>query len=153
MADDRQGIGDIGAGAAESSADAADSGRPPVVNRAAVKAGIVSAGQDDPELERERRSAKDLQQLLASHTHDQKMRDKELGWLGGLIGGERNAPLTVAAVAFVASLTVFCVIQVMVVLGYVAEPRVAAAVSAADKCLALATLALGYVCGKSGGSS
>ncbi|MCY1562567.1 hypothetical protein D9M68_999890 [compost metagenome] len=77
------------------------------------------------------------------------MRDKELGFIGRWIGGERNAPMTVAAIGLVVSLGAFGVIHGIVAFSTIAEARVATLVGAADKCLALATLALGYVCGKS----
>lgn len=80
------------------------------------------------------------------------MRDKELGKIGRWIGGEKNAPMTVASLAILISLAVFGAIHLLIACGQVSEVRVAGIISAADKCLALATLALGYVCGKGGQS-
>lgn len=120
-----------------------------MADRESAKAGIVNKDEDDPSLERAFSKARSLEHELAGHRHDQAMRDKELGRIGGWIGGERNAPLTVAAIGFGLALIAFVGIHVVVGFGYVEDARAANMVSAADKCLALATLALGYVCGKS----
>jgi hypothetical protein len=120
-----------------------------VADRDAAKAGIVDRESEDPQLEQAFQRARSLEVTLAGHKHDQLMRDKELGAVGRLIGGEKNAPITIAFGALVISLAAFVAIQVLVGLGYVVEARAATLIAAADKCLALATLALGYVCGKS----
>jgi hypothetical protein len=92
--------------------------------------------------------ARELEAVIAGHQHAQNMRDKELGFVGRIIGGEKNAPTTVAAIAFILSMLAFIAAQLVAAYGVVQEPRVVAFLGAADKCLAIATLALGYICGK-----
>lgn len=118
------------------------------IDRSSAKAAIKSSDEEDADYSKHLRSAKDLELALATHEHEQKMRAKELGYLGSFIGGEKNAPLSIALVALVASLGVFAWIHLYVGLGSIQPDRVDALLTAADKCLALATLALGYVCGK-----
>lgn len=118
-------------------------------DRSAAKAGILSKDPSDPELSEAMSRARGLEATLAGHDHERQMRDKELGWVGRFIGGERNAPMTVAATALILSLIGFGAIHWIVAFTPLAAERIAALISAADKCLALATLALGYVCGKS----
>lgn len=118
------------------------------IDRDAAKAAILNRDKADAEYNQELHSAKVLELTLAGHEHEQKMRSKELGFLGWFIGGERNAPLSIALVALVVSLAVFAVIHILVGMDSVSTERVEGLLSAADKCLALATLALGYVCGK-----
>ncbi|WP_207383335.1 hypothetical protein, partial [Comamonas thiooxydans] len=79
----------------------------------------------------------------------QATKGQELGWIGSVLGGEKNAPIAVAAVALVVSILLFFGIHAAIAFGDLDDERIKIAVGAADKCLALATLALGYVCGKS----
>lgn len=118
----------------------------------AAKAAIQNSQEADADLERALSSAKELELALAAHAHEQKMRSKELGFLGSVIGGEKNAPLSIALIALVGSLGAFAGIHILIGIGQVPAERVDALLSAADKCLALATLALGYVCGKGSSS-
>lgn len=119
-----------------------------MLNRDAVKAGIVEREGDDPELTQAFANAKSLQVELATHKHAEVMKDKELGLIGKWLGGEKNATITVAAFALIISLLVFVGIHGVVAFATLDAAKVTSLISAADKCLALATLALGYVCGK-----
>ena len=119
-----------------------------MLDREAAKAGIVEREGDDAELNEAMGKARNLQVKLADHRHAETMKDKDLGVFGRWLGGEKSAPITVASIALVASLLVFIGIHGTVAFAVLDSSKVTALITAADKCLALATLALGYVCGK-----
>lgn len=120
-----------------------------MLDRAGAKAASSEKEEKDPELATSLAVAGDLQSKLADYQHLQKIKDQDLGLVGRWLGGKKSAPIAVAAIALFASIIVFIGMHVMLAVLEVDEERTKIIVSAADKCFALATLALGYVCGKS----
>ena len=120
-------------------------------NRDAAKAAIVNESRTDPELAKAFAEAKSLEVTLAAHEHAQAMRDKDLGVFGRWLGGESSAPMTIAFVAMMLAIGGFAVLH-WLSFGSGDAQRAAALVNAADKCLGLAGLALGFVFGKAGNS-
>lgn len=121
-----------------------------VTDRQALKRGMRNPEESDPQLEAAKGQARSLQSELAQYRHEQTMRSKELGWLGAVFGGEKNSPTAIAALAFMVTVLAFAIAHTVIATGFVADANIDRFASAADKCLAIATLALGYVCGKAG---
>lgn len=120
-----------------------------MLDRAGAKAAATGKELQDPELEARIAVSIELQGKLAEYTHIQTTKNQDLGWVGAVLGGEKNAPIAIAAVALIVSILFFFGIHAAIAFGELDAERIKIAVGAADKCLALATLALGYVCGKS----
>lgn len=120
-----------------------------MLSRDGAKAAVSDKETTDSDLSLRFDVAVTIQEKLAEYSHLRQARNQELGWLGKFFGGEKNAPIAVAAVVLVISVISFLVMHSYVAFGDIDEERIKIVVGAADKCLALATLALGYVCGKS----
>ncbi|AXT35338.1 hypothetical protein D1820_10300 [Phaeobacter sp. LSS9] len=118
------------------------------VDRKAAKAGIKNASEaQDPELTDALRSAGDLRVALEKegNRHKEKMAAKELGWLGHPLGGRESAPVNIAFVVMLLGLIFWwwCLGK--------AQPDGADQQYWADnanRVLALATTALGYIFGQ-----
>lgn len=120
-----------------------------MLDRSGAKAAVSDKDASDDDLELRLDVAAELRTKLAEYQHLQVSRNQELGWLGRFLGGEKNSPIAVAAIVLVVSVMSFLIMHSYVAFGELTDDRMKVIVSAADKCLALATLALGYVCGKS----
>lgn len=118
------------------------------LNRAGAKAAVSDKDAADPELMAGLAAANDYRLKIADHQHAQALFDKELGWLGRFLGGERNAPTAVASISLGLCILVFFSMYLFAAFGNLSDEKSKLIVSAADKCMALGTLALGYVCGK-----
>lgn len=118
------------------------------LDRAGAKAAVSDKDSDDPELSAGLDAANDYRLKIAEHKHAQTLIDKELGWLGRFLGGDRSAPTAVASIALGLSIIVFFSMYLLAAFGDLTDDKAKLIVSAADKCMALGTLALGYVCGK-----
>lgn len=118
------------------------------LDRAGAKAAVSDKEAVDPQLEAGISNAIDYRLKIAEHTHAQKLIDKELGWLGRFLGGEKSAPTAVASIVIGASILIFFAMYLVAAFGSLEEDRAKFIINAGDKCLALGTLALGYVCGK-----
>lgn len=120
-----------------------------MLDRAGAKAAASNKEAKDPELSARIEVAVALETKLAEYQHVQATLTQELGWMGRFLGGSKSAPIAVASIALVLSVLIFLGLHGIVAFGNLDADRIKIIVGAADKCLALATLALGYVCGKS----
>ncbi len=82
----------------------------------------------------------------AKGNHDRKMRELELGIFGKVLGGEHNAPMSIAFICIVASLIFGAICSSVIFWG---SPSAAiAAKSLGGKDFSLLTLVIGYVFGR-----
>lgn len=85
------------------------------ISRAELKGEAQREGKESTSYEGEFSAgtkAFELQETEAKRRHKREMREKELGWLGRFLGGERSAPLTLAFLAIVAGIV--CLILALI---------------------------------------
>ncbi|WP_299844800.1 hypothetical protein [uncultured Paracoccus sp.] len=116
--------------------------------RKEAKAAATDPEQDDPELEEALKagSSYQLELIRERHRHAEATQQTELGKLGTLLGGEKNAPMAIATITMLFSFIVFGVCL------YLATRQNANADSIfkwSSAPLSLATTALGFIFGNS----
>lgn len=116
--------------------------------RIAAKARVRATQENDTEFDQALLRSQETEAKLA---HSRQMRGLELGFIGRWLGGEHNAPLALAGGAVVFSLVIY--ILCLIAAGLYDKERAQYFAAAADKILAFATGAMGFVFGKAGKNS
>ncbi len=109
-----------------------------------VKNSVEATEESEPELDRTFQEAREkLEATRENNRHEEELQKRELGWFGGVFGGQQQAPIIASAV--VAVLSLFFAFVCVVLASF--EPNTSSLDQARNAFLALAASSLSYLFG------